>query len=96
MLRLERDAPPRPVLSVRGTFEGLTWSIDGSVLVVGVPRADQWLFVPARGAGGFDSVRHIRRQFWGGNEPLRGEFPRPVGWCYAEPANRTTSGQPPC
>ncbi len=95
-VRLDRPEPPRTVLSVRGSFEGLTWSIDGSVIVLGVPQADQWLFVRARGSGGFDSVRHIRELFGGGNEPVRGAFPRPAGWCYAEPANRSALHQPPC
>jgi hypothetical protein len=96
VLRLDRVGPPRSVLSARGEFEGLTWSIDSSELVLGVPQADRWLFVSPRGSVGFDSVRRIRRQFGGGHEPSTGAFPRPAGWCYADPANRTTSGQPPC
>jgi hypothetical protein len=93
-LRLDRAAPPRSLLSARGRFEGLAWSIDGSLLVLGLPQADQWLFVHAR--GGFESVRHIRDRFGGGREPRSGAFPRPAGWCYAQPAPRGTSGQPPC
>jgi hypothetical protein len=64
------------------------------LLVLGLPRADQWLFVHAR--GGFESVRHMRERFEGGRKPTRGAFPRPAGWCYSEPANPSASGQPPC
>jgi hypothetical protein len=94
VFRVDRPAPPRSLLSARGPFEGLSWSIDGSLLVLGLPQADQWLFVHAR--GGFESVRHVREQFEGGREPRRGAFPRPAGWCFAEPADRGTGGQPPC
>ena len=31
------DASPRSLFSARGEFEGVTWSIDGSLLVVGLP-----------------------------------------------------------
>ncbi len=97
VLTLDRAAPPRSLFSARGAFAGLAWSIDGSLLVVGVPAADQWWFVRPRGAGRLEElVRHIRKPFAGGGEPLRGSFPRPAGWCYAEPDNRTGSGQPPC
>lgn len=94
VFRLDRAAPPRSLLSARGEFEGLSWSIDGSLVVLGLPQADQWLFVHAR--GGFESVRHVRGLFGGGRAPRRGSFPRPAGWCYAQPADRGTSGQPPC
>jgi dipeptidyl aminopeptidase/acylaminoacyl peptidase len=96
LLRLDRQAPPRLLFSTPGAFAGLTWSIDGKVLVLGLPQADQWLFVHPRSSVGFESVRRIRGQFGGGAEPRTGAFPRPAGWCYAEPANRTASGQPPC
>jgi hypothetical protein len=96
MLRLDRAAPPRPLFSARGAFEGLSWSIDGSLLVVGLPAADQWLFVPPAGSVRLESVRRIRETFGGGRAPRRGAFPRPAGWCYANPQNRTASGQPAC
>jgi hypothetical protein len=94
LLRLDRAASPRSLFSTRGAFEGLAWSIDGSLLVLGLPQQDQWLFVHAR--GGFEAVRHMRELFEGGREPRRGAFPRPAGWCYADPADRGTSGQRPC
>jgi hypothetical protein len=97
MLRLDRAAAARSLFSARGAFAGLTWSVDGSLLVVGVPAADQWWFVRPRDGGHIEElVRHIRRQFAGGGEPVRGAFPRPAGWCYAEPDYSSGGGQPPC
>lgn len=97
LVRLDRVAPPRSLLSTRGAFDGLSWSIDGSLLVLGVPEADQWWFVRPRGAVGLDElVQHIRTPFEGTGEPLRGTFPRPAGWCYADPTGRAASRQPPC
>jgi dipeptidyl aminopeptidase/acylaminoacyl peptidase len=96
LIRLDREAPLRMLVSLPGSFEGLTWSMDGSVLVLGLPEADQWLFVRPRAAVGPQSVRGIRDEFAGSVEPRRGSFPRPAGWCYAEPVDRTESGQLPC
>jgi hypothetical protein len=96
LLRLDRAADPRSLLSMPARFEGVAWSIDGSVLVLGLPEADQWLYLRPRLSVGFGSVGRIRKSFAGGQEPLTGAFPRPAGWCWAEPANRTPSGQPPC
>lgn len=96
LVRLDRATPPRSLFSTRGAFAGLTWSIDGSLLVLGLPEADEWLFLRPRGSGGPESVPHIRDKFAGGREPRRGAFPRPAGWCYAEPDDRTASRQPPC
>jgi hypothetical protein len=66
------------------------------VLVLGVPAADQWLFVPPRGSSGLESVPRIRELFAGGRGPRSGAFPRPAGWCYVDPENRTAGGQPAC
>jgi len=96
VIRLDRRASPRDLLSMPGSFEGLTWSIDGRLLVLGLPDSGQWLFVRPRRSGGLESVERVRRRFAGGVEPRTGAFPRPAGWCYAQPANRTASGQPPC
>ena len=96
VLRLDRATPPRSLFSARGEFAGVTWSIDGSLVVVGLPQADQWLYVRPRGAGAPESVARIRRLFEGGLEPRRGAFPRPAGWCYREPAAPGTSGEAPC
>jgi hypothetical protein len=91
---LDLDGSTRSLFSTRGELEGLTWSIDGSVIVVGLPAADEWLFVRMR--GGIEGVRHIRRLLRGGHEPQSGAFPRPAGWCYAEPVDHATSGERPC
>ena len=77
-----------------GSFEGLTWSIDGRVLVVGLPEADQWLLVPARAREQLKEVSGIRRAFAGGSRAaarVTALFPRPAGWCYAEPPEPTQS-----
>ena len=96
VLRLDRATPPRSLFSARGEFAGVTWSIDGSLIVVGLPQADQWLYVRPRGAGAPESVGRIRHLFEGGLEPRRGAFPRPAGWCYREPTATGTSEQSPC
>jgi hypothetical protein len=96
VIRLDRAAPPRSVFTTRGAFEGLAWSIDGSLLVLGVPAANQWLFVRPEGPVPLESVGGIRKQFGGGREPRRGAFPRPAGWCYPGPASAATGRQPPC
>jgi hypothetical protein len=92
---LDRPAAPRRLLESRSTFEGLAWSGDGSRIVVGRPRADQWLFVPPDDSAGLQSVRAIRAKFQAADDPA-GDFPRPAGWCFAQPVDRSTSGQPPC
>jgi hypothetical protein len=91
---LEPGGWTRSLFATRSELAGLSWSIDGSAIVVGVPAADEWLFVRLR--GGTERVRHVRDWFRGGHEPRSGVFPRPAGWCWAEPANRTASGEPPC
>ena len=96
LLRTDRGAAPRRRLGGFGRLEGLTWSIDGRVLVAGLPTADQWLFLRLRGSGGLESVKRIRAQFGGGRPARTGAFPRPAGWCYREPADRDPPGQPPC
>jgi hypothetical protein len=96
LVRLDRAKPPRRLLSAPGPFAGLTWSIDGSLLVVGRPRADEWLYVRPRASARLQSVEGVRELFDGGRLPRTGAFPRPAGWCYAEPVNRAAGGQPPC
>jgi len=66
------------------------------VLVLGLPEVDQWLFLHPRRSVELEAVRRVRARFAGGREPRTGVFPRPAGWCWAEPANRTATGQPPC
>jgi hypothetical protein len=96
VVRLDRSAPPRAVFSARGGFEGLTWSIDGSLLVVGVPAANQWLFLRPEGSVALGFVGGIRTLVEGGREPRRGTFPRPAGWCYREPGSVAGGVRPPC
>ncbi len=91
-----RRAPPRRRLGGFGPLEGLTWSIDGRVLVAGLPRADQWLFLRLRGRGGLVSVKGIRSKFRGGRPVRSGAFPRPAGWCYAEPPSPDAASPSPC
>jgi hypothetical protein len=94
VVQLDRAARPRTLLSLPGAFQGLTWSIDGSVLIVGRPQADQWLYVRPSGSARLESVEGIRSRFAGGARPRTGTFPRPAGWCYAEPVDRTARQRP--
>jgi WD40-like Beta Propeller Repeat len=82
------DAAPERLFAGSGRIEGLTWSMDGRVLVLGRPDSDQWLLLRPRARGRLQAVSRIRRRFAGGNRAaarLSAPFPRPAGWCYAEP-----------
>jgi dipeptidyl aminopeptidase/acylaminoacyl peptidase len=83
-----------------GSIEGLTWSIDGRVLVVGLPEADQWLLVRPRAREPLSAVvLGIRSKFAGGSRSaarFSAPFPRPAGWCYAEPPDPSALGVPAC
>ncbi len=96
VMRTDRGRPPRRRLGGIGPLEGLTWSIDGRVLIAGLPQADQWLFLRMRGRGGLDSVERIGAQFRGGGPARTGAFPRPAGWCHAEPPERDAADFIPC
>ena len=94
-----RAASPDRLYAGPGTIEGLTWSIDGRVLVLGLPEADQWLLVRPRGRAPLREVSGIRRKFAGGSGAATratASFPRPAGWCYAEPPEPSATGAPPC
>jgi hypothetical protein len=94
----DRAAPDR-LYAGPGSFEGLTWSIDGRVLVLGLPEADQWLLVPPRAREQLKEVSGIRRKFAGGSRAAAratAPFPRPAGWCYAEPPDPAAQGVPAC
>ena len=96
--RRGRSAPDR-LYAGPGSFEGLTWSIDGRVLVVGLPEADQWLLVRPRAREQLKEVSGIRRKFAGGSRAaarVTAPFPRPAGWCYAEPPDPSAQGVPAC
>jgi WD40 repeat protein len=97
--RLDRDAPPDRLLAGTWSIEGLTWSIDGRVLVLGLPEADQWLLLRPGGRGRLKEVSGIRRKFAGGSRSAArttAPFPRPAGWCYAEPPAPDATNAPPC
>jgi len=97
--RLDRTVPPDRLYAGPGSIEGLTWSIDGRVLVLGLPEADQWLLVRPRAREPLREVSGIRRKFAGGNGTAAratAPFPRPAGWCYAEPPEPSAAGVPPC
>jgi hypothetical protein len=95
LYRLDRDAPPRQLFAGPGFIEGLTWSIDGRVLALGRPEANQWVLLRPRGRGPLGAVSGIRAKFAGGARAgVAAPFPRLAGWCYAEP--RDTRPFPPC
>jgi hypothetical protein len=96
LMRVGRRAAPRSIFAATGAFEGLAWSIDGRVLVLGLPGADQWLFVRPGAAARLQAVERIRQQFTGETAPRTGAFPRPVGWCYGRRAEGRGAGLPPC
>lgn len=62
-----------------GRLTGLTYSPDGSRLLVGWRDADQWLFLPA-GPGRVETVGNVSRQFDSGRGGAA-SFPRVAGWC---------------
>jgi dipeptidyl aminopeptidase/acylaminoacyl peptidase len=100
--RLDGRAPTAPerLYEGPGAIEGLTWSIDGRVLVVGLPEADQWLLVRPRAREPLSAVvLGIRSKFAGGSRAaarFSAPFPRPAGWCYAEPPDPSARGVPAC
>lgn len=92
-------APPDRLFAGTGIIEGLTWSIDGRVLVLGLPEAGQWLLLRPRARGRLQAVSGIRHKFAGGSRAatrVTAPFPRPAGWCYAEPPDPPAVGVPPC
>jgi WD40 repeat protein len=102
MYRLDgrgRAAPGR-LYAGPGSIEGLTWSMDGRVLVVGLPEADQWLLVRPRARETLSAVvLGIRSKFAGGSRSaarFSAPFPRPAGWCYAEPPDPAAGEVPAC
>lgn len=100
--RLDRrdSAAPGSLYAGPGSIEGLTWSIDGRVLVVGLPEADQWLLVRPRAREPLSAVvLGIRSKFAGGSRSaarFSAPFPRPAGWCYAEAPDPAAGQVPPC
>lgn len=70
---------PRRLFAISGRLSGLTWSPDGTHLLVGWPAAGQWLFLPV-GGGRIKAVDDIDAAFAPGvRRP--GRLPRVAGWC---------------
>jgi hypothetical protein len=73
--RIRPDAnAARRLLSGVGRFARLTWTPDGSWILVSWPAADQWVFIRANGSG-IRAVANVSEQF------RSRAFPRVEGWC---------------
>lgn len=74
--------PSSRLFTVSGRLSQLTWSPDGSRVLLAWPAADQWLFIPVRGEAPLRAVGNISSAFSPGH---RGQapFPRIEGWCCA-------------
>lgn len=95
LYRLTGSADPERIFAGPGFIDGLSWSMDGRVIVLGLRSADQWVFL--RPAGGrLEAVSRIERDFGAPGRAGNGAFPRPAGWCYDDPATSDRPGQPPC
>jgi hypothetical protein len=69
----------RVLFSARGALSGPTWSPDGHWLLVGWPKADQWLFIPTERSGKVVAIDDISEQFDPGDTGAAA-FPRVAGW----------------
>jgi hypothetical protein len=69
----------RVLFSAPGLLTGPTWSPDGRWLLIGWPRADQWLFINADDPTRVKPFENIAEQF-GGDASQAGDFPRVAGW----------------
>ena len=63
----------------RGRMTEPAWSPDGRWLLVGLPQADQWLFIPTDRPGRLVAFDRISEQFDPGGSG-EGRFPRVAGW----------------
>jgi hypothetical protein len=71
------DGPQvRTLFATQAALAGLAWSPDGRWLLTGLPAADQWIFLQARGGRRVLAVSHVRTQF-GGAPQLDGWVPGP-------------------
>lgn len=68
----------RTIFTGSGRLTGLAVAPNGRRILVGWPRADQWLFIPTTRTNRIEAVGNIRRQFEAG---ANGAFPRVDGWC---------------
>jgi Tol biopolymer transport system component len=75
-----RGGQPRRLFAVSGHLNQLTWSPDGSRLLVAWPAADQWLFLPTDERGHLQAIGNIASIFSPGHRG-RAPFPRIDGWC---------------
>jgi hypothetical protein len=72
------------LFSARGNLTGPTWSPDARWLLVGWPKADQWLFIQAERPHRVVAFDRISEHFDPGGEGA-GRFPRVDGWMLARP-----------
>ena len=72
------DVVKRSIFTGTGRLRGLVPAPDGRELMVGWPKADQWLFIPTLRSSHIDAVDNIRQQFADGSGA---GFPRVDGWC---------------
>lgn len=72
------DVVKRSVFTGSGRFRAPVASPDGRWLIVGWPKADQWLFIGGSSRTRIDAVANIRRQFGAGRGA---RFPAVAGWC---------------
>jgi WD40-like Beta Propeller Repeat len=78
-LSVQGDHGTRVLFAARGSLSGPTWSPDGRWLLLGWPRADQWLFIPAERSGRVIAIDRVSEQFDPGDTGA-GAFPRVSGW----------------
>jgi WD40-like Beta Propeller Repeat len=76
------SAQERRLYSGPGRFTDVTWSPDGSTLLVAWPAADQWLFLDPDQPSKVEAITRISRQFDPGSRGPAA-FPRISGWCCA-------------
>ena len=72
-----------PVFTGSGRFSDVTWSPNGSWLLLGWPSADQWLFIRSTAVEKIKAVSSLAQQFDPGGTGV-GPFPRIEGWCCAQ------------
>jgi hypothetical protein len=69
----------RVLFSASGPLTGPTWSPDSRWLLIGWPRANQWLFINADDPTRVKPFENIAEQF-GGEATDADDFPRVAGW----------------
>lgn len=74
-LELLRQSSVEKVISFPSRVSDLTWSPNGEWILLGLPDANQWLFVRPKD-GEVRAVSNVEEQF-----ESTGSFPRVAGWC---------------